>query len=117
MIIAVDFDDTLFKYAPPSDGSRDYSGRPDSIGEPIWKWINWAKEKKAQGHKLILWTCREGAALDLAIQAAEDVGLLFDAVNANIRGEDEYLHWPDCRKVKADIYLDDRGLTATVEDV
>lgn len=113
MIIAVDFDDTLFKYVPPADGSKDYSGRPDSIGAPIWKWINWAKAKSAEGHLLILWTCREGVALDMAVQAALGVGLRFDAVNANIRRKDEHLYWPDCRKVKADIYLDDKGLTAT----
>ena len=53
--------------------------------------------------------------MDLAIRAADSVGLFFDAANANIRGEDEHLYWPDCRKVKADIYLDDKGLTATVE--
>ncbi len=112
MIIAVDFDDTLFQYVPPTDGSRDYSGRPDSIGAPIWKWINWTKEQQTQGHKLILWTCREGLALEHAVQAAGGVGLHFDAVNANIRTPDESLYWPDCRKVKADIYLDDKGLRA-----
>lgn len=112
MIIAVDFDDTLFEYMPPKDGSRDYSGRPDSIGPPIWKWILWAREQKAQGHKLILWTCREGIALDHAVADCRAVGLVFDAVNANIRTPDESLYWPDCRKVKADIYLDDKGLRA-----
>lgn len=112
MIIAVDFDDTLFKYNLPPKGVRDYSGRKDSIGAPIWKWINWSKEQKAQGHKLILWTCREGDALQYAVEAAADVGLLFDAVNTNIRKGDEHLYWPDCRKVKADIYLDDKGMVA-----
>ena len=112
MIIAVDFDDTLFKYNPPPAGVRDYSGRLDSIGEPIWKWINWAAFQRDQGHKLILWTCREGSALALAVEAAAMVGLHFDAVNANIRTDDEHLYWPDCRKVKADIYLDDKGMAA-----
>lgn len=112
MIVAVDFDDTLFEYVPPVDGSRDYSGRPGSIGRPIWKWIDWAKDHQRQGHKLILWTCREGAALVHAVDACRDLGLVFDAVNENIRTEDEGLYWPDCRKVKADLYLDDKGLQA-----
>ena len=34
MIIAVDFDDTLFQYVPAPEGTLDYSGRPGSIGQP-----------------------------------------------------------------------------------
>ena len=112
MIIAVDFDDTLFRYVPPKDGSIDYSGRPDSIGEPIHKWINWCHDKKLEGHQLILWTCREGAALEHAVAACRSVGLEFDAINENLRRPDESLYWPDCRKVKADIYLDDKAAEA-----
>lgn len=114
MIVAVDFDGTLFHYNPPPAGVRDYSGRPGSIGQPIWHWINWAKGMKEQGHKLILWTCREGQALEDAIEAAKGVGLTFDAHNENVLTE-ESPFWPDCRKVKADIYLDDKGLCARLE--
>ncbi len=112
MIIAVDFDDTLFRYVPPRDGSIDYSGRADSIGEPIHKWINWCHDQKIQGHQLILWTCREGLALEHAVAACRSVGLEFDAVNANLRRPGEDAYWPDCRKVKADLYLDDKAAEA-----
>jgi len=83
-IIAIDFDDTLFEYVPPSPGIDDYSGRPESIGEPIWNNITNAIVEQVLGSKLILWTCREGKALDLAIAACHRVGLDFDAVNANV---------------------------------
>lgn len=112
MIIAVDFDDTLFEYVPAPPGVRDYSGRLGSIGRPIWYWIDWCKKRAQQCDLLILWTCREGIALDHAIAAAAGVGLCFDAINENIRSPDEDLYWPNCRKVKADIYLDDKGLRA-----
>lgn len=110
MIIAVDFDDTLFKYNPAPAGITDYSGRLDSIGEPRWEWINKAKDRRAAGDKLILWTCREGKALEHAVTACAEVGLFFDALNSNIRGDLEHLYWPDCRKVKADEYWDDKSV-------
>ena len=109
MIIAVDFDDTLFAYVPPILGTTDYSGRPGSIGQPIQHVIDWCHQLQREGHQLILWTCREGAALADAIDACDAVGLTFDAINANIRRPDEALHWPDCRKVKADLYIDDKS--------
>ena len=108
-IIAIDFDDTLFEYVPPPPGIDDYSGRPDSIGEPIWDNITNAIVEQVLGSKLILWTCREGKALDLAIAACHRVGLDFDAVNANVPEMLSPL-WPDCRKVKADEYWDDKAV-------
>lgn len=62
-IIAVDFDGVLFHYNPAPPGIRDYPERTDSIGDPIWTWINKAKMARNMGAKLILWTCREGIAL------------------------------------------------------
>lgn len=55
LIIAVDFDGTLC-----------YSNWPD-VGEPNTALIEYLKTWKKQGNKLILWTCRAGAALDLAV--------------------------------------------------
>lgn len=108
MIIAVDFDDTLFEYQKTNE--KDFSGRLDSIGNPIPHTIEMVKGFRSQGHKLILWTCREGLALDHAISACKSVGIVFDAVNSNIREGDEGLYWPDCRKIKADFYIDDRAV-------
>ena len=108
-IIAIDFDDTLFEYVPPPPRIDDYSGRPDSIGEPIWENIGRAVGERMNGNKLILWTCREGKALDLAVAACHRVGLDFDAVNANVPEMLSPL-WPDCRKIKADEYWDDKAV-------
>ena len=44
MIIAVDFDNTLFRTCYPS------------ICEPNWTVINWCKEQQDIGNILILWT-------------------------------------------------------------
>ena len=108
MVIAVDFDDTLFEYQKTNE--KDFSGRLDSIGSPIQHTIEMVKGFRLQGHKLILWTCREGLALDHAILACKSVGIIFDAVNSNIRDGEERLYWPDCRKIKADFYIDDRAI-------
>lgn len=96
--IAVDFDGTLFANAYPD------------IGEPMWNVINWCKEQQLMGNKLILWTCREGYDLDNAIEACKLVGLTFDAINCNIIHNIEHFE-NDCRKVCADIYIDDRAVT------
>lgn len=112
MIIAVDFDDTLFEYVLPKDGSQDYSGRRDSIGRPIWYWIDWCKRRASECDQLILWTCREGIALEHAVEACTGVGLFFEAINENIYIPGQSERWPNCRKVKADLYLDDKGMRA-----
>ncbi|MDR2266079.1 MAG: hypothetical protein LBE09_00640 [Christensenellaceae bacterium] len=95
-IIAVDFDGTLFKDAYPA------------IGEPIPAVINYVKQMKAEGHKLILWTCRCDAYLIAALKACQVVGLTFDAVNANVASNIAQ-YGNDCRKVFADIYIDDKS--------
>ena len=68
-IIAVDFDGTLC-----------YSNWPDT-GEPNTTLIEYLKNWKAQGNKLILWTCRAGEALELAVSWCFEHHLEFDAIN------------------------------------
>ena len=110
MIIAIDFDDTLFQYVPPADGSPDYSGRPGSIGAPNHAILFRAKQRRANGDQLILWTCREGKALDEAVEICRLHGLEFDAVNQNLPNMCPEGQWPDSRKIKADEYWDDRAV-------
>ena len=100
--IAVDFDGTLFTDEYPK------------IGKPKWRVINWCKERKEKGDVLILWTCREGESLREAVGMCREVRLVFDYVNQN----DAYLKKQfgnDCRKVGADIYLDDKAMR--IEDI
>lgn len=96
-VIAVDFDNTLFTDNWPE------------VGEPIWPVINRAKEEQANGAALILWTCRAGESLDVAIAACKSVGLVFDAVNETLP---EWLEtWvDDPRKIGATEYWDDRAV-------
>ena len=97
MIYAIDFDGTLCINEYPN------------IGQPIYKTIIFCKERKAEGHKLILWTCRSGKYLDEAVAWCKEQGLTFDAVNENLPEMIE-LFDNDCRKVFADYYIDDKNL-------
>ena len=95
-IIAVDFDGTLFETEYPT------------ILRPILPVLHLARERKARGDKLILWTCREGKELDGAVEMCRNYGLEFDAVNDNLPEMKE--KWGNNpRKVAADEYWDDRN--------
>lgn len=93
MTIAVDFDHTL----ADTDATKIYS--------PNTKLINCLIDRRKQGDKLILWTCREGSRLDQAVEWCKEQGLEFDAVNDNLPGLKLFGLNP--RKVVADLYIDD----------
>ena len=57
---------------------------------------------------LILWTCREGEYLQQALDFCELYGIKFDYVNENCKRNLD-LYTVDCRKISADIYLDDKS--------
>lgn len=100
MIIAIDFDNTLFKTEWPE------------IVEPIWHTIQMAKKKKSEGYKLILWTCRHDERLRDAVAACREVGLEFDAVNENLPEIIEAFDG-DTRKIFAHEYWDDLSINPT----
>lgn len=102
LIIAVDFDGTLVDHVFPG------------MGAPRISTIDKVKELKARGHRLILWTCREGEALLDAVRFCTAMGLTFEAVNENIPNP-EYA-FPTSHKVYADLYLDDKGLDVELFD-
>ena len=95
--IAVDFDGTLSLGTWPS------------IGPANKELIDFLKEQKKNGDKLILWTCREGNALQEAVKWCEKEGLEFDAVNDNIPEMIER-YGTNSRKVSCDYYIDDRAV-------
>lgn len=99
LIYAVDFDGTLCKYAWPN------------IGDPNLKLIRFLQEKKEQGAKLILWTCRVGDKLNEALKWCYDHDLRFDAVNENLPEIIESFGC-DSRKIFANYYIDDRAIEA-----
>jgi hydroxymethylpyrimidine pyrophosphatase-like HAD family hydrolase len=95
-IIAVDFDGTLF--------TDNYPG----IGKPIFETIWQLEQEREHGAKLILWTNRSDGPLKAAIEACNEHGLFFDAVNDNLP---EVVERFGCnpRKVFANEYWDDRA--------
>jgi len=92
-IIAVDFDQTL-----------SYGEYP-ACGKPNMRLIKYIKELQANGDKIILWTCREGEALEAAVEWCANYGLYFDAVNDNLP-EIISRFGINCRKIYYDHYLD-----------
>ncbi|HOK51123.1 MAG TPA: hypothetical protein PLD12_08310 [Bacteroidales bacterium] len=96
MIIAVDFDGTIVEHEYPRIGKE----------KPFAFYT--LKKLQADGHQLILWTSRQGTALDEAVEFCRRNGVEFYAVNKNFPEEvwDENVG----RKIVADIYIDDRNL-------
>lgn len=95
-IIAVDFDGCLCVSRWPE------------IGRANEALIERLKRAQLEGHKLILFTCREGQLLYNAVKWCRERGLLFNAVNENLP-ERIAQYGGDCRKISADLYIDDRA--------
>lgn len=96
-IYAVDFDGTLCEDIFPG------------IGSPNMALINHLIKRRKQGNKIILWTCRVGEGLQEAVEWCRGYGLEFDTVNANLPEMIEQ-YGNDCRKVAADVYIDDKAV-------
>lgn len=96
--IAVDFDGCLCTNAWPG------------IGAPNTELIESLKRRRETGDKLILWTCREGALLDVALEWCRAHGLEFDAANENLPELIEQ-YGGDCRKISADECWDDKAVS------
>ena len=101
-IYAVDFDKTL------TIGSYEF---PDT-GRPNIGLFHFLIEKQRNGHSIILWTCRAGHDLDVAVAYCRNMGLTFDAVNDNLPKMVEAYHGNNSRKVFADYYIDDRAVSS-----
>ena len=98
MIIAVDFDGTIVEHRYPSIG-RELPFATDTL-----------KKLANEGHRLILWTVREGKLLEEAVQFCRDRGLEFYAVNRDYPEEEKGKNNHFSRKLKADLWIDDRNL-------
>ena len=98
MTIAVDFDGTIVTHKYPN------------IGEEIPFAVDTLKMLRQDGHKLILWSVREGELLDAAVQWCRDRGLEFYAVNRDYPEETTGNNPHFSRKLKVDMFIDDRNL-------
>ena len=98
MTIAVDFDGTIVEHCYPN------------IGEEKPFAVQTLRMLIADHHRIILWSVREGKLLDDAINWCRQHGIEFYAVNRSypeesISGNEHY-----SRKLKADIFIDDRNI-------
>ena len=98
MTIAVDFDGTIVEHEYPEIG-REIPFATDTLRMLI-----------EDRHQLILWSCREGELLQQAIDWCHERGVDFYAVNRDYPEEtlDNNQHFS--RKIKADVWIDDRNL-------
>ena len=98
MVIAVDFDGTIVEHQYPA------------IGKELPFAIDTLRKLAEEGHRLILWTVREGQYLDDAVEFCRSRGLEFYAVNRDYPEEEKENNQRFTRKLKADLWIDDRNL-------
>ena len=98
MIIAVDFDGTIVEHKYPA------------IGEEIPFATDTLKMLIREHHKLILWSVREGKLLDEAVEWCRQRGVELYAVNRDYPEETINNNQHFSRKLKADVFIDDRNL-------
>lgn len=100
MIIAVDFDGTIVEHKYPA------------IGKEIPFATATLKQLIADGHKLILWSVREGELLQEAIDWCEARGVRFYRANADLEDDEKNLTGSRSysRKIKAHLFIDDRNV-------
>jgi len=97
MYIAVDFDGTIVEHKYPY------------IGKEIPFAVMTLKTLQKEGHKLILWSVREGELLDEAVAWCKERGLEFYAANRD--HPDEVSDPTDGgRKLGVDMFIDDRNV-------
>lgn len=98
MIIAVDFDGTIVAHKYPE------------IGQEVPFAIDTLKMLIKDQHRLILWSVREGALLDEAVEWCRTRGVEFYAVNKDYPEEEKEKNNHFSRKLKADFFIDDRNV-------
>ncbi len=97
MNIAVDFDGTIVTHEYPN------------IGKELPFAVETLRQLQRDGHKIILWSVREGQLLEDAIEWCRARGLEFYASNKDYPEETRQdKHYS--RKLKAELFIDDRNL-------
>ena len=97
--IAVDFDGTIVEHKYPAIGKE----KPFAVDT--------LKALAEDGHRLILWTARDGNLLQDAVDFCHKRGLDFYAVNSNHPAGYLFQGRSDkSQKVIADLYIDDHNL-------
>ena len=92
MIIAVDFDGTLWIDGKPNSGL-----------------IRNLVMQQRRGNTVILWSCREGSQLQEAVSLLREQGFVPDYVNRNAPAALRMMGH-ESRKIYADLYIDDKSV-------
>ncbi|MBO7136958.1 MAG: hypothetical protein J6V92_00640 [Bacteroidaceae bacterium] len=98
MTIAIDFDGTIVEHRYPE------------IGKELPFATQTLRMLIEDRHKLILWSVREGKLLDEAVEWCRKRGVEFYAVNKDFPEEDLSKNQSFSRKIKADMWIDDRNI-------
>ena len=98
MTIAVDFDGTIVEHRYPE------------IGKELPFATQTLKMLIEDRHKIILWSVREGKLLEDAVEWCRKRGVEFYAVNKDFPEEDLSKNQSFSRKLKADVWIDDRNI-------
>ncbi len=93
MILAVDFDGTVVDHEYPKIGKLKTGAR-----EAL-------KAFKKKGHKIAIWTCRQGQEERDVREFLIEHDVPFDSINTAVPGADL-----GTRKIYADVYIDDKGI-------
>ena len=97
-VIAVDFDGTIVTHEYPR------------IGTELPFATETLKMLARDGHRLILWSVREGDLLQEAVDWCKQRGVEFWAVNKDYPEEEKEKNDHYSRKLKADFFIDDRNI-------
>lgn len=93
LIFAVDFDGTIVDHEFPDIGNE----KPFAI-ETL-------KALQAEGHKVVIWTCRGEPYITPVVEWLEQRGFKPDAINSNVVNVSGFAD----PKIVADVYIDDRN--------
>ena len=96
LILAIDFDGTIVEDAYPG------------IGKPKLFAFETLKRLQKDGHRLILWTYRDGKRLEDAVEFCKTHDIEFYAVNQSF--PEEQFDNTKSRKIYADLFIDDRNI-------
>lgn len=107
MNLAIDFDGTIAELSFPEVGAL----RKDAD--------IYIRKLYEDGHKIIINTCRSGKYEGLAQDFLDANSIPYHYINSNLP-ELIHMYKQDCRKISADLYIDDKclmGLPETWEEI
>jgi hypothetical protein len=107
MTLAIDFDGTICELAWPEVGAM----KPEAD--------IYIRKLYAEGHSIIINTCRTGKFEGMAQDFLDEAGIPYHMINSNLPAL-VALYGQDCRKISADIYIDDKclmGLPPTWKEI